>query len=135
MAKKDVKVVEKPKAEQQKENKPSYDNLMQIANQLAQQNDSFRKKLNIVEGELKKIADSYQRIVFLQETLRINASYLYYKKGLFKNVMVNYSPFKPEDIQSYADELVKLINDGKVNKEKIDELLKPAENGNSEKKE
>lgn len=134
MAKKDAKVVEMPKAEPQS-NKPSYDNLLQIANQLAQQNDAFRKRINVVEGELKKVADSYQRIVFLQETLRVNASYLYYKKGLFKNTMVNYSPFKPEDIQSYADELVKLINEGKVNKEKIEELLKPADNGNSEKAE
>lgn len=135
MAKKDAKVVEMPKAEPQNDNRPSYDNLMQIANQLAQQNDAFRKRINVVEGELKKVADSYQRIVFLQETLRVNASYLYYKKGLFKNTMVNYSPFKPEDIQSYADELVKLINEGKVNKEKIEELLKPADNGNSEKAE
>lgn len=135
MAKKEAKVVEMPKAEAQNDGKPSYDNLMQIANQLAQQNDAFRKRLNVVEGELKKVADSYQRIVFLQETLRVNASYLYYKKGLFKNTMVNYSPFKPEDIQSYADELVKLINDGRVDREKIEELLKPANNDSPEKSE
>lgn len=135
MAKDKAKVVEMPKAEPQKDNKPSYENLMQIANQLAQQNEFFKKRNNILESELKKFADSYQRIVFLQETLRVNASYLYYKKGLFKNTMVNYSPFKSEDIQNYADELVKLINDGKVNKEKVEELLKPSDNGNSEKAE
>ena len=135
MTKKDAKIVEMPKAEPQKDNKPSYENLMQIANQLAQQNEFFKKRLNILEGELRKFADSYQRIVFLQETLRVNASYMYYEKGLFKNKMVNYSPFKSDDIQGYADELVKLINDGKVNKEKVEELLKPADNGTTEKSE
>lgn len=134
MAKKDAKIVEMPKAEPQS-NKPSYDNLLQIANQLANQNEVYKKRLGVLEGELRKFADSYQRIVFLQETLRVNASYLYYKKGLFKNTMVNYSPFKPEDIQSYADELAKLINDGRINKEKVEELLKPANNDNPEKSE
>jgi len=135
MAKEKAKVVEMPKAEPQKDNKPSYENLMQIANQLVQQNEFFKKRLNVVEGELKKFADSYQRIVFLQEMLRVNASYMFNEKGLFKNTMVNYSPFNPKDIQSYADELVKLINDGKVNKEKVEELLKPADNGTTEKTE
>ena len=131
MAKKDAKVVEMPKAEQPKDNKPSYDNLVQIANQLVQQNEFLKKRNAVLENELAKFSNNYQRTVFLQETLRIDSSYQFVDKGFFKVNVINASPFDEDLIKSYADELVGLLNENKGFKDEAKELLKKENNEQS----
>lgn len=133
--KKDVKVVEMPKAETQKsDNKPTYENLMQIANQLAQQNDIYKKRVAVLESELNKFASDYQRIVFLQELLRIDASYIVVEKKLFKTQASNCSPFDEEVIDKYSQELIDLLERNKNIKTDIEQILKDSKDGKQQSK-
>ena len=136
MAKKDAKVVEMPKAEaqQQANNQPTYEQVIQVANQLSQQNKLLRDRVAVLEGELSKFANNYQRIVFLQETIKLfNESKIEWK-GLFgRTKYIETLGFGDGVIEGYVNELVELLKENKEIPAKAKEVLKPKaeENGNA----
>ena len=139
MAKKDAKVVEMPKAEPQKQqanNQPSYEQVIQVANQLSQQNKLLRDRNAVLETELGKFANNYQRIVFLQETIKLYSESQVEWKGLFgRTKFVETLGFEDGVIEGYIKELVELLAENKEIPAKAKEVLKPKaeENGSSEK--
>lgn len=126
MAKENTKVVEMPKVTPQTEkNQPSYNEVMQLAQQLAQQNKILQEKNLILERELTKFTNNYQRTVFLQETLRIDSSYKFLNRGLFgKSTVISASPFDEDLITDYAKELVGLLEESKNFKKEAEKTLK-----------
>ena len=128
MAKKEAKVVEMPKAEaqQQANNQPTYEQVIQVANQLSQQNRLLKERVAVLETELGKFANNYQRIVFLQETIKLFNESKTEWKGLFgRTKCVETLDFGEGAIESYVDELVELLKDNKAIPAKAKEILKP----------
>ena len=134
MAKKDAKVVEMPQKEQAN-NKPTYEQLIQVANQLSQQNKLLKDRNIVLESELGKFANNYQRIVFLQETLKLYSESQVEWKGLFgRTKFVETLGFDDDVIKGYIEELVELLKENKEIPARAKEVLIPKKenNGNSE---
>jgi len=138
MAKKDAKVVEMPKAEtqnQQANNQPTYEQVIQVANQLSQQNKLLRERNAVLETELGKFANNYQRIVFLQETIKLYSESQREYKGLFgRTKFIESLGFGDGVIEGYIKELVELLAENKEIPAKAKEILKPKaeENGTAQ---
>lgn len=134
MAKKDAKVVEMPQKEQAN-NQPTYEQLIQVANQLSQQNKLLKDRNIVLESELGKFANNYQRIVFLQETLKLYSESQVEWKGLFgRTKFVETLGFDDDVIKGYIEELVELLKENKEIPARAKEVLIPKKenNGNSE---
>lgn len=134
MAKKDAKVVEMPQKEQAN-NQPTYEQIIQVANQLSQQNKLLKDRVIVLEGELNKFANNYQRIVFLQETLKTYSESQVEYKGLFgRTKFVETLGFDDDVIKGYIDELVELLKENKDIPAKAKEILKPKAEENEQSK-
>ena len=134
MAKKDAKVVEMPQKEQAN-NQPTYEQIIQVANQLSQQNKLLKDRNIVLESELGKFANNYQRIVFLQETLKLYSESQVEWKGLFgRTKFVETLGFDDDVIKGYVEELVELLKENKEIPARAKEVLTPKkeDNGNSE---
>ena len=135
MAKKDAKVVEMPQKEQAN-NQPTYEQLIQVANQLSQQNKLLKDRNIVLESELGKFANNYQRIVFLQETLKLYSESQVEWKGLFgRTKFVETLGFDDDVIKGYIEELVELLKENKKIPARAKEVLTPKKeekDGNSE---
>ena len=134
MAKKDAKVVEMPQKEHAN-NQPTYEQVIQVANQLSQQNKLLKDRNIVLESELGKFANNYQRIVFLQETLKLYSESQVEWKGLFgRTKFVETLGFDDDVIKGYIEELVELLKDNKEIPARAKEVLTPKKenNGNSE---
>lgn len=133
MTKKDAKGVEMPQKEQAN-NQPTYEQVIQVANQLSQQNKLLKDRNIVLESELGKFANNYQRIVFLQETLKLYSESQVEWKGLFgRTKFVETLGFDDDVIKGYIEELVELLKENKEIPARAKEVLTPKKenNGNS----
>lgn len=130
---KNAKGVETPQKEQAN-NQPTYEQLIQVANQLSQQNKLLKDRNIVLESELGKFANNYQRIVFLQETLKLYGESQVEWKGLFgRTKFFETLGFDDDVIEGYIEELVELLKENKEIPARAKEVLTPKkeDDGNS----